>query len=143
MKDIDSAEKAPRRTKRNSETDEGRSFAIAAAQIAAANKAADVHILDLRGLSTIADYFVIGTGTSSRQMHAVLEHIREHARTLDRRPFGLGDSRDASWLLADYVDVVVHLFDEEHRAYYALEELWGDARDVAWEAAPPEADTAE
>ncbi|MEW6251207.1 MAG: ribosome silencing factor [Planctomycetota bacterium] len=116
--------------------DEGRSFAIAAARIASANKATDVRVLDLRGLSNLADFFVIGTGTSNRQMHAVFDQIEEHGRSVGRRPFGVGDTREAAWLLVDYVDVVVHLFDEEHRAYYDLDGLWGDAPQIDWQAEP-------
>lgn len=113
--------------------DDARDFAAAAARIARDNKAADVVVLDLRGLSAITDFFVIGTGTSDRQMHAVLDFIEKHARKIDRRRFKLSDSSDGTWLLADYVDVVVHLFDEEHRDYYDLDGLWGDAPQVRWE----------
>lgn len=113
--------------------DEARPFAVAAARIAAENKSENVCVLDLRGLSTLADFFVLGTGTSDRQMHAVLDRVAEHARTLGRKCFGLEDSTGTTWLLADYIDVVIHLFDEEHRAYYDLDGLWGDAPRVDWE----------
>lgn len=116
-----------------SPNDDARAFAVAAARIAHENKSENVSVLDLRGLSTLADFFVIGTGTSGRQMHAVLDHILEHARTVGRRHFNISDTTDASWLLADYVDVVVHLFDEQHRNYYDLDGLWGDAPRVEWE----------
>lgn len=118
--------------------EQAEAFAVAAARLASENKAEDVVILDLRGLSTLADFFVLGTGTSERQMHAVLDQIKDYARTLQRRPFSLGDSSSGTWLLADYVDVVIHLFDEEHRDYYDLEGLWGDAPRVAWQIAPAE-----
>ena len=113
--------------------DEAREFAVAAARIARDNKTENVCVLDLRGLSTLADFFVLGTGTSDRQMHAVLDRVAEHARTLGRKCFGLEDSTGTTWLLADYIDVVIHLFDEEHRAYYDLDGLWGDAPRVDWE----------
>ncbi len=125
---------------------EARDFAILAAHIAHQQKAENISVLDLRGLSNLADYFVIATGTSSRQMHAVLDHIAEQAKLVGREPFGLEDSPSASWLLVDYVDVVIHLFDEEHRTYYDLDGLWGDAPRVSWqnESPPnvPAADTA-
>jgi ribosome-associated protein len=117
------------------ENEEAAGFAIAAARIAAENRAEDVAVLDLRGLSSFADFFVVGTGTSDRQMHAALDFIADHARTLGRTPFRVANSREAYWILADYVDVVIHLFDAEHREYYDLESLWGDAPRVAWE--PP------
>lgn len=120
----------------NAQHEEARRFATAAARIAAENKAQDVAVLDLRGLSTLADFFVICTGTSDRQMHAVLERIEAHAQTLGRRVYRVADARSGSWLLADYIDVVVHIFDAEHRAYYDLDGLWGDAPRVAWNVDP-------
>ena len=112
--------------------DEARAFAIDVARLAAGMQVGDVVVLDLRGLSSVADYFVIGTGTSDRQMHAVLDRIEQLAAAAGRRPYGIADARDASWIVADYVDVVVHLFDARHRAYYDLDSLWGDAPRVCW-----------
>lgn len=116
--------------------DEGLRFALDAARIASENRTADVVILDLRGLSSLADYFVIGTGSSDRQMHAVLDRLEQHAESLGRRPLNIADSPSASWILADYVDVVIHLFDAEHREYYDLDGLWGDAPRIDWTACP-------
>ena len=135
MKEVPVRETAVAETSPVVTSDDARAFSIAAARIAVENKSENVCVLDLRGLSNLADFFVIGTGTSSRQMHAVLDHILEYARTVGRRHFNISDSTDATWLLADYVDVVVHLFDEEHRSYYDLDGLWGDAPRVAWEPA--------
>ena len=90
-------------------------------------------MLDLRGLSGFADFFVLGTGTSGRQMHAVVDILEEHAKSVGRAPFRVADSREAHWILSDYVDVVVHLFDAQHRDYYDLANLWGDAPRVSWE----------
>ncbi len=116
--------------------DEARTFAIEVARLADQMQVADVVVLELRGLSSVADYFVIGTGTSDRQMHAVLDRIEQLASEVGRRPLGIADARDASWIVADYVDVVVHLFDAEHRAYYDLDGLWGDAPRVGWATQP-------
>jgi ribosome-associated protein len=115
-------------------TDDAREFALAVARIAAENKTAEVEVLDLRGLSSFADFFVLGTGTSERQMHAVADLVEEYARAAGRAPFRVSDSREAHWMLTDYVDVVLHLFDAEHRDYYDLSNLWGDAPRVQWEA---------
>ena len=112
--------------------DDAQPFAVAAARVAADLKTDDVQVLDLRGLSSLADFFVVGTGTSDRQMHAVLERIEEQARRMGRKPFKVSDSRSANWILADYVDVVIHLFDRQHRDYYDLDGLWGDAPRVTW-----------
>lgn len=117
--------------------DDGREFAILAARIAADLRAANVTAIDLRGLSGVADFFVIGTGTSGRQMQAILDRIEEEARAIDRRVFKRADSDSSAWLLADYVDVIIHLFDEEHRGYYDLDGLWGDAPRVEWERPGP------
>jgi ribosome-associated protein len=81
--------------------EDARDFALAAARIASENKIEAVTVLDLRGLSTLADYFVVGTGTSTRQMHAVLDQLATYAATLGRRAFNVADVSDASWLLAD------------------------------------------
>lgn len=107
-------------------------FAVDAARIAASYRTEAVRVLDLRGLSSLADAFVLGTGTSDRQMFAVLARVEEYARSIGRRPLNVSQPRSASWLLADYVDVVIHLFDAEHRAYYDLDGLWGDAPQVEW-----------
>lgn len=117
-----------------SAADPARPFALAAARIAHDLRSADVRVLDLRGLSSIADYFVIGTGTSERQMHAVLDQILLYARSIGQRPLNVSDSRSAAWILADYIDVVIHLFDAAHREYYDLDGLWGDAPRVEWRA---------
>jgi len=128
-----------RAAEQSAPVEDAREFALAVARIARDNKIEAVTIIDLRGLSTLADYFVLGTGTSTRQMHAVLDELAEHAATLGRRAFHVADVSDASWLLADYVDVVLHLFDEEHRSYYDLDGLWGDAPRVNRETGDAEA----
>ncbi|MCG3128810.1 MAG: Ribosomal silencing factor RsfS [Phycisphaerae bacterium] len=112
--------------------DEALDFAVEAARVAAESRTEQVLVLDLRGLSGIADFFVIGTGSSDRQMRAVADLIEKHARSVGRRPYRVADSAAASWILADYVDVVVHLFDQKHRRYYDLDSLWGDAPRIDW-----------
>ncbi|NLX14503.1 MAG: ribosome silencing factor [Phycisphaerales bacterium] len=112
---------------------EGVEFAKAVARIAEEHRAEDVVVLDLRGLTSIADYFVIGTGTSDRQTRAVIDRIDAHCHEIGQKRFGLCGYDTATWVLADYVDVVVHMFDAEHRRYYDLELLWGDAPRVEWE----------
>ena len=112
-------------------------FAIGAARLAAEYQATDVAVLDLRGLCNLADVFVLATGTSDRQMAAVLGALEAYGESLDRRPFRPSNISDTKWMLADYVDVVVHFFDAEHRSYYDLDALWGDAPRVAWEVETP------
>jgi len=110
----------------------GLQFARAVARIAADNRAEDVVILDLRGLSSVTDFFVIATGTSDRQMRAVIDQIQEYGRKIGQARFGLSGYDSATWVLADYIDVVVHLFDADRRRYYDLDLLWGDAPRIDW-----------
>jgi ribosome-associated protein len=116
---------------------DGQQLATEAARIASDDKSEDVVVLDLRGRSNVADYFVIATGSSDRQMAAVADHIEDYARKLGQKPFG-GKRLDSDvWILLDYVDVVVHLFDRDRRQYYDLELLWGDAPKIEWQRSIP------
>ena len=109
-----------------------RQFTIEAARILSDDKCEDVIILDLRGKSSVTDYFVIATGTSDRQMSATADHIDEHAHKIGLRLFKNKRLDSEVWVLMDYIDVVIHIFDGEHREYYDLELLWGDAPKVDW-----------
>lgn len=116
--------------------EEVRAFAVAAARSIRDDKCEDIIVLDVRGLSQVTDYVIIGSGTSQRQMGSALQHVEDLARETG---FGrLQSSFDdrSLWLLADLVDVVVHLFEPNTRAYYDLEMLWGDAPRVEWNDKP-------
>lgn len=104
-----------------------KAFAQAAAQIAAGRHCSDIVVLDLKGKSPATDYFVIATGTSDRQMRTVADEICEEARKRGLSRFGRAGYEHARWILLDFIDVVVHIFDEPFREYYDLELLWGDA----------------
>lgn len=94
-------------------------------------KARDITVLDLREVSgAVADFFVIGTGGSDRQVRAVANAVRERIREegAGERPWHEEGFDHLRWVLLDYVDLVVHVFSEERRAFYDLERLWGDAR---------------
>jgi ribosome-associated protein len=107
--------------------------ALAAAQTAHENRGRDIQILDLRELTTEFDYFVIATGTSVRQMHAISEEIDHKLEDeLDDRRQGIEGYKQAGWILLDYGDVVIHLFEGEKRDYYRLDELWAGAKRVAF-----------
>jgi ribosome-associated protein len=127
--------KGIRSPERNRTRMDGLNFAIEAARIAEDNRAEDVVVLDLRGISSIADFFVIGTGTSERQMKAVIDQIEAFGRKVGQKPLGYSGRESDSWVLADYVDVVIHMFSREKRRYYDLELLWGDAPRVEWQRA--------
>ena len=107
-------------------------FAIAAAKIAEGLHCTDIVVLDLRGLSPATDYFVIATGTSERQMRTVADEISQMGREHDMRRFGRAGYEQGRWILLDFVDVVVHVFDPEYREFYDLELLWGDAEKIGY-----------
>jgi len=108
-------------------TSEAEKFALAAAQVAITRRCSDVVVLDLRGKSPATDYFVIATGTSDRQMRTVADEICDAAKKQHLQRFGRAGYEQARWILLDFIDVVVHIFDSEYRDYYDLELLWGDA----------------
>jgi len=112
-------------TKRTDRT--ARVFALAAAKLAAERHCTDIVALDLKGKSPATDYFVIATGTSSRQMRTVADEICRTARKQGLQRFGRAGYEQARWILLDFVDVVIHIFDSQYRHYYDLELLWGDA----------------
>ncbi len=107
-------------------------FAVELARFADENKAEDVVVLDLRGLSQVTDLVVICTGTSDRQMRAVVDGGVEYGSKVGEKPYGLCGYENAAWILVDFVDVVFHIFDRSHRSYYDLELLWGDAPRIEW-----------
>jgi len=106
------------------------------AEVAQLEKAEDVVVLDLRGLAGFTDFFVIATARSERRrttiVDAVARRVRERVR---RKPIHLEGYPAAGWVLADYVDFVVHVFSPESRELYQLEKLWGDAG--RWYPEPP------
>ncbi|HEY6395826.1 MAG TPA: ribosome silencing factor [Solirubrobacteraceae bacterium] len=103
-------------------------LAAAVVVYASDRKAQEIVQLDLRGMISYTDYFVICTGRSDRQCKAIHDAINEGMKaehgTIPRRVEGLPDAR---WILMDYLDVVVHVFTPEKRDYYRLEQLWGEA----------------
>jgi len=122
---------AKRKTKAAKEVpNPAQEFALAAARIAVDRHCKDVMVLDLRGLSPATDYFVIGTSTSPRQAKTVADEVSQYGRPRGFQRFGLAGYDTGRWILLDFVDVVVHVFDAELREYYALEMLWGDAKRV-------------
>jgi ribosome-associated protein len=112
-----------------------RAIALAATEAARDKQATDVVVLDVAELLSITDYFMICSTSSNRQSKTVIEAIEDRVRReLDLRPVRREGEADAGWWLLDYVDVVVHVFGEEERAYYDLERLWSDAPRPAWAA---------
>ena len=109
-----------------------RQFAIEAARLAANTRCHNVVLLDVRGISPVTDYLVIATGTSPRQMRTVCDDLEEWAGERGVRAFNSDGSESESWMLIDFVDVVVHVFNQESRSFYDLDSLWGDGKRVEW-----------
>lgn len=91
-------------------------------------KARDIVVMDMRGVSGVADLFVLATGDSDMQIKAAVDSVRERLREqFGERPWHVEGYEHRQWVLVDYVDLVVHVFMDERRAFYGLERLWGDA----------------
>ncbi len=104
-----------------------------AARAASSKQGEATVILDLRELLTITDYFVITSGTSDRQVSTLAEEIVRAMKENGVRPVREERDAQARWVLLDFVDVVVHVFRQEERDYYRLENLWGDAPRLEWD----------
>lgn len=106
-------------------------LALAAARSAADTGATDIVVLDMSRQSSMFDYFVIATGTSRRQLHAISEEIDDKLEgELNDKRANLDGYEDSRWIVLDYCTVLIHLFDEDTRSFYSLEMLWGDATPV-------------
>lgn len=110
-----------------------RDVAIAAARAAAEKQATDIVVLDVSKIIVITDHFVICSAGTQRQIRSVIDAVEASLRDLGVKPMRREGEAEAGWWLLDYVDVVVHVFGEEERAYYDLERLWSDAPEVEWE----------
>ncbi len=115
---------------------QSRANAVAAASIADQLRGQEILVLDLTGVTSIVDFFVIATGTSNRQMHAIADEVnRKLKREGGSRRLNIeGYRTEGNWILTDYGDVVLHVFTAEGRALYNLEQLWADAPRIDWKA---------
>lgn len=96
-------------------------------------KAVDLKVLHLQKVSDFTDYFLICSGTSERQVQAIADAVQEKLREKRVRPLHVEGYNRGQWVLIDYGDLVIHVFQEEPRRFYALERLWGDAPEVTAE----------
>ncbi|MFO1023097.1 MAG: ribosome silencing factor [Planctomycetales bacterium] len=120
-------------SQRKAQTEKSRSLASQAARVIQEFKGQDVKVLDLTSVTPIADFFVLGTGTSSRQMKAAAEEVHRLMKAAGSRRIGFEGEGANNWILQDYGDIVIHLFTAEARELYDLDHLWGDAVVVDWE----------
>jgi ribosome-associated protein len=109
---------------------ESREKALEIARLALARKADDVKVLDLRELVSFTEFFVICSGESTQKVKAIVENIEDGLSGLGIKPLGTEGRTYGHWVLIDYDDVVVHVFEGETRGYYELEKLWLDAPSV-------------
>lgn len=106
-------------------------LAMAAARTAEDNRGQDIVVLDMREITPVFDYFVLVTGNSRRQLHAISEEIDHRLEDdLNDKRMGIEGYRESRWILLDYGTVVIHIFDEEMREFYALEDFWNQATRV-------------
>jgi ribosome-associated protein len=110
-----------------------RDVAVASARAAADKQGSEIVVLDVHETIVITDYFVIVTAGTQRQIRTVIDAVEESLRGMGVKPVRREGEQDAGWWLLDYVDVVVHVFGTEERAYYDLERLWSDSPRVAWD----------
>ena len=107
--------------------------ACLSARVAADNKARDVLVLDMRGLTPLYDFFVLATGNSRRQVHTITEEVDAAMHEQGDVRLSVEGYTASKWVVQDYGDVVVHVFDPATREYFGIEELWADAPRVDWE----------
>jgi len=103
------------------------------ARVASDNKAQNVLVLDMRGITPLYDFLVLATGASRRQIHTLAEEIDAAMRGFGDVRLSIEGYQVGKWVVQDYGDVVVHVFDGESRSYYGLEDLWADAPHLDWE----------
>ena len=102
------------------------------AQAADQRKGENILVLDLREISSVADYFVIISGTSEPHLKAIRNEIESSLKEQNVRAQGIDGFPQSQWVVMDYLDVMVHIFARDRREFYSLERLWGDARRIEW-----------
>ena len=107
---------------------EGYQFAKRVAELALEKKGIDISIIDLNGLTSSFDYFVVITGSVDQHIKALADHIRKELSREGVKPIGYEGVSNLRWVLLDFVDVVVHIFDPETRDFYKIESIWKDAK---------------
>ena len=118
------------RSTRTTEIPDPATFAAEAGRLLAERHCEDVVLLDVVGLSQVCDFVLIATGTSDRQMKSVAAEIATMGSEINFPAFRKNIDTGATWIVVDFITVVVHLFEPERRAYYDLEDLWSDSKRV-------------
>ena len=96
-------------------------------------KALDIKVIDIREVSVIADYFVITSGSNLNQVQAIVDNVEEQLGRAGFEPKQIEGYQSGNWILLDYQDVIVHIFDQENRLFYDLERIWRDGKNISLE----------
>ena len=96
-------------------------------------KALDIKVIDIREVSVIADYFVITSGSNLNQVQAIVDNVEEQLGRAGVEPKQIEGTRNSNWILMDYGDLIIHVFDEENRLFYDLERIWRDGKQITKE----------
>lgn len=110
---------------------EAKKMALLAVNAMEEKKAEDIKILDIEKISTLADYFLIASGTNRNQVQAMADEVEETLGRAGIEPKHIEGYAAANWILMDYGDIVIHIFDEENRLFYDLERIWRDGNAVS------------
>lgn len=133
-----SAKKPPRKVARRSDAESARKLALSIAEAGLDKKALNVEIIDVRGKVDYADFVVVMSGRSDRQVNAVAKGIQEHVKKKEKvECIGVEGLPQGHWVLMDFGDVIVHIFHQDTRGYYDLESLWIDAARVSVDQPSP------
>jgi ribosome-associated protein len=103
-------------------------MAKAAVKAAAENRGQDIMVLDLTGVTSLFDFFVLITGSSRRQLSAIADEIERGLKLIGEKKLSISGVEEGRWVVMDYGSIVIHLFDEETRGFYNLENLWADGK---------------
>lgn len=93
-------------------------------------KGKDIKVIDIHEVSVLGDYFIIATGSNQNQVQAMVDSVEEQLGRAGFTPRQIEGTKNSSWILMDYGDVIVHVFDEENRRFYDLERIWRDGKEV-------------
>lgn len=91
-------------------------------------KAMDIKVIDIHEVSVLADYFIIASGSNQNQVQAMVDNVEEQLGKAGYEPKQIEGTKNSSWILMDYGDLIIHIFDEENRLFYDLERIWRDGK---------------
>ena len=93
-------------------------------------KAEDITIIDISNISVISDYFIVASGSNQNQVQAMVDNVEEQLGRAGYEPKQIEGTKNSSWILMDYGDLIIHIFDEENRLFYDLERIWRDGKEI-------------